>query len=441
MSPFILVFAGLVSIAIVWQLLTMLMVWENRRYFRRRIGHVDYKFDRFPSVEIIIPCKGKEINLESNMRRFFEQSYRNYSVLFVLEEPNDGATEIVDRLLETFPGRGRIIFSGKANLSGQKVHNLQVAVANLKPETEVIVFADSDARPHAHWLINLVDVVWQNAPCAATGYRWMYPVKNTVPELLVYSMNSAIASSLGNRRFNLIWGGSWAIRRDVFDDLDIANAWSGSLSDDFVASRVVRNAGLDVHYVPQALCISHTHFSFHSAVEFIRRQLVITRRHLFRLWLGGFGILLLVQLGFWFSLITGIYFISRSPTISVLAFSSSLAIYFLHVFKAAMRQKIGSLRFPIIEQKCKRAILFDMWCMPIHGLFGLACFFTSMTSNTIRWRGVSYHIGAAGKITMIGRSLQMLDRRPLAVIELMKKEGLEPDELEPPTAAEGTKAA
>ena len=35
----------------------------------------------------------------------------------------------------------------------------------------------------------------------------------------------------------MVWGGSWAIRRDIFDQIGLHRAWEGTLSDDLVASR------------------------------------------------------------------------------------------------------------------------------------------------------------------------------------------------------------
>ena len=50
----------------------------------------------------------------------------------------------------------RVVIAGDAIESGQKVHNLRTAVANVDPKTEVLVFVDTDARPHASWLRSLV---------------------------------------------------------------------------------------------------------------------------------------------------------------------------------------------------------------------------------------------------------------------------------------------
>jgi len=55
-----------------------------------------------------------------------------------------------------------------------------------------------------------------------------------VANALVYSMNCDVLSLLTRSSHHLIWGGSWAIRREVFETLHLRDAWKGTISDDLV---------------------------------------------------------------------------------------------------------------------------------------------------------------------------------------------------------------
>ena len=413
MTSITFVLVAVVVVAVLWQLVSGLLVWENRRFARTRLDCPLPEMGYEPKTEIIVPCKGIELGIRSNLRQFCKQAYNNYSVTFVVEEPDDPVVQVIEKIMAEYPEKARLIYSGKCSVSGQKIHNLQIGIAMLDPETEVIVFADSDAKPQARWLVSMVGIVSTSTPCVATGYRWMVSGKPGWSDCFVSSLNSAIAGSLGYGRFGLIWGGSWAIRRDTFDHLDINHAWFGSLSDDLTATKAVKGAGLRVIYVPMALCISPIDFSPGSAFEFVRRQLLIARKYAPLYWLNGFMLTCVLQIAFWGSLIAALVSSAQSSQFTIMWCVSALLIYATQVVKSYLRQDIGRNRFPQLKKGSQRTRWFDILGFPVQGLLTLGCFVASMVGNTITWRGVTYHIGSGGKIKLLGRHLPNRDRRSL----------------------------
>jgi cellulose synthase/poly-beta-1,6-N-acetylglucosamine synthase-like glycosyltransferase len=68
-------------------------------------------------------------------------------------------------------------------------------------ESEVFVFVDSDARPGADWLRNLIAPLQDKTIGCATGYRWFVPQRGGFSTALRSVWNASIASHLGaNRR-------------------------------------------------------------------------------------------------------------------------------------------------------------------------------------------------------------------------------------------------
>ena len=169
-------------------------------YVRRELAHVP--LDYAPFVSVIAPFRGVEEGLRENLTKLFEQCYPAYEIIFVTDSTNDPGLKVVaelsDKLQFVDDDEGhstraqtqslatvdhdnlkivgqvdsKIVIAGAASDSGQKVHNLRRAVTAIDPRAQVLVFVDSDARPHANWLRSLVAPLSDNGLGATTGYRW-----------------------------------------------------------------------------------------------------------------------------------------------------------------------------------------------------------------------------------------------------------------------------
>ncbi len=106
--------------------------------------------------------------------------------MLVVDQLLDQACRPIRRLMQEHPRvDARLIVAGTATDSGQKVHNLLSATADLPNEVSFLAFADSDARPPADWLRQLVGRLDSPGVVAATAYRWLVPRRQSVPNWLV----------------------------------------------------------------------------------------------------------------------------------------------------------------------------------------------------------------------------------------------------------------
>src|SRR4029079_11972098 len=116
--------------------------------------------DFTPFVSVFAPCRGLEDGLEANLTVLFQQDYPAYEIIFVSDSADDPSLALIRKLIEDRePGGGistKIVVAGSATDSGQKVHNLRVAVLESDSTSEVLVFVDTDAKPQATWLRSLV---------------------------------------------------------------------------------------------------------------------------------------------------------------------------------------------------------------------------------------------------------------------------------------------
>jgi ceramide glucosyltransferase len=152
--------------------------------------------DFHPFVSVIVPGRGLEPGLNENLRTLLTQDYPEYEVLFVLDSEEDPALKVLEELLSRgFSRMSRTIIAGPATDCGQKVHNLRVAVNKINPQSEVLVFADTDARPAMDWLRKLVAPLEDETLGATTGYRWFIPERGGIASRLRGVWNASVASA------------------------------------------------------------------------------------------------------------------------------------------------------------------------------------------------------------------------------------------------------
>lgn len=404
------------GLVIVQSLLLALQTWEHRRYVRSCMRGLD-RHQPKGRVALFAPCKGVDIELETNLRALMQQDYDDYEITFIVESVDDPACGAIRRAMAAHPWvPARVVIAGKAAEGGQKVHNLRVATEHVSSRVEYLAFVDSDARPRPEWLRMMVARLSEPGWGAVTGYRWFTPEKATAANALVYSMNCDILSLLTRSSHHLIWGGSWAIRRELFDQIGLRDAWKGTLSDDLVASRLMRQAKLAVRFEPACVVASPLHESLGSALAFIRRQYLIARFYTFDWWLFSLvaatfsSFTRLVNLGVlvW-SLMSG----SPSPWIPLAICG---VLYLVSIYRGWLRQDLVKTYFPHWERASRPIQRFDIWANPVVELAHWVGVASAGIGRNIDWRGIRYHVLPGGRVQAILRRdlpCRQMDEEPM----------------------------
>lgn len=387
--------------------LLVFMSWKSLR------GGIDYlnffkkelaapKSDFAPFVSIIAPCRGLDEDLEANLSALFRQDFPRYEILFAVDDENDEAVSTIEKLLTAHRSPlTKLVVAGKANDSAQKVHNLRQAVLEVSDESEILVFVDSDARPSANWLRDLIAPLRDEKIGAATAYRWFISKKMTFASEMRSVWNASIASALGaNLKTNFCWGGSMALRRETFEKLEIRGKWQGVLSDDFAVTRALKEAGLPVYFVPQALAASVENCTSRELLEFTTRQMKITRVYSPHLWIQAFigsfifnlvfvwGIFILIfgairEFSFWFAL---------ASLILISAFSTGKAWLRLNAVKLVLKDYEKELNRQFFTQN-------TLWILsPALFFYNSLC---ALLSRKIIWRGIKYELKSPNQTSII----------------------------------------
>jgi len=364
------------------------------RFGRYALRATSSRLDRYcPKAAVIVPCKGLEADFEENICALFAQDYRDYELIFVTESEADPAYPVLDRLIKQSQRSAWLVVAGEAEACGQKVHNLCAALETLNAvdrRAEVLVFADSDARPTPDWLGELVAPLGHQKIGATTGFRWYLPVRGGFWSFLLSTWNASALSMLGEKS-RFAWGGATAIRRENFEKLGVKRQWDGALSDDYVLTRAVKAAGQQIKFIPSCLMATHADASLGELLEFTTRQITITRVYAPRLWSIVFASHLLFSFTFWSGLI---WLTVQGPSGGS---NEKLAWLLTGIF--ALGAITGCLRGIIAAQllaadrrgvqKCRWAYLL---LGPASSLLYLYNALVSLWTKRIVWRGISYEM-------------------------------------------------
>lgn len=385
-------------------LLIGVQTFEHRRFARSRFDS-QCRYRPVGRAAILVPCRGTDVGLEENLHRLFGQDYGDFEVHFVVEADTDPAYPVIRRVMAAHPRvESSVVFSGRATDSGQKVHNLCVLTDRVPAGISYLAFVDSDARPSGRWLRALLSRLDRPEVGAATGYRWFVPATASLANHLVYGINCGMAVLLGHRSPGLVWGGSWAIRHDMFQWLGIRQAWEKTLSDDLVASRVIREARLRVEFEPAAMVASPLAMSFREMIGFVRRQFQVTRFYAPGGWLAALASATLANLAVLANLTLAVWGLATGWPASWIPAGLCGVLYLMSVYCGSVRQDLPRIYFPQLDEKTlAKARRFDTLAGPLVNLAGSLQLVASAFGRQVSWRGITYRVLRAGQVELTAR--------------------------------------
>ena len=366
-------------------------------YVRRETRRAVPEFQ--PFVSVIAPGRGLEYGLRENLQTLLEQDYPRYEVLFVFDSAEDPAIQVIGS-----SPIARTIIAGSAADSGQKVHNLRVAVNEVDPESEVLVFVDTDARPAKDWLKHLVAPLADETVGASTGYRWFIPSRGGIASRLRGVWNASVASALGSDKGkNFCWGGSTAIRRTTFAKLNVGERWRGTVSDDFTITRVLKEAKLPIHFTPHCLVASVGDCDFRELFEFTTRQIKITRVYASHLWLPLLLGSALFAIVFFGGLILFILQILKILSPTIILPLALIVIFILGATKSFIRWHAITVPLDHYRAALNRDLLAHIFLWPVASLLYLYNAIVAGFSQRITWRGITYELKSPTEAVIISR--------------------------------------
>ena len=378
-------------------LATLVTILYQRYWYEKKL-RPKFRSDYAPRCAIIVPCKGSNKNLRSNLESFFTLDHPGYSVVFVTESDEDPAVPVIRETLRGRPN-GLHVTAGISTSCAQKNLNLLAGIGRArKLGAEVYVFADSDIAPGKSWLREIILPLSDPRVVVTSGFRWLHAKKGSVAEwthtyanIFIYVVFSCafFVGGVG------LWGGSMALRREDFEKLEVAKKWSAAVVDDMSLSQIVHKKRLKGVIVSS--CMAHTDELFSSVksgIAWFERQIMFLKVYFKHLWLFGAlpvviicaALLLLLPAALLFSL-------SETKTFFGSGGGAALVFYLGELITVSFYPLLGPMprfhRFLLLQPfiRLTHAVSFTGTCM----------------TNTITWSGVRYRLKFFGDVKSVER--------------------------------------
>ncbi len=344
-----------------------------------------------PRTAVLCPCRGMEAGLERNLVSLCEFDHQNYEVFFIVASENDPAHSVLKRVVSSSRVKAHIVIAGAPENCSEKVNNLRVAIEQLPPEFEILVFADSDGRPGKSWLHKLVAPLSDSRIGATSTMRWFIPTQNDLPTALLAAWNAPIVTMLGAHNKNFCWGGGTAIRRALFDEIGMMDVWQYAFSDDYSLTTMIERSRRFVVFLPECLTLSYVQTDFPGLLEFTNRQIRITKVYRPQVW----GIAFATHFLYCITLLLGFY-LALSLTLSSRPAFHIVSLLSLPLLLAAIRGAIRVIGVTEALPAARKEIVSQSWIYVVLTLvvpfLYLINFFSSLIGHRLKWRGITYEL-------------------------------------------------
>ena len=333
-------------------------------------------------ISILKPLAGLDLDLESNLRTFFQQDYPAFEILFAMRSEADPAAEVVTRLQREYPNvSSRLVLTGEPPYPNAKVFSLDRMLAAAR--NDLVVMSDSDIRVTSDFLRTLA-AEFQTAylGVATCPYRAV-PGASFWSRLEATGMNTdfwgsaLVARMLEGMHFAV--GPTIVARRNVLQSIGGFARLKDYLAEDFVLGKFAAEAG---HGVILSSYVVEHHIGSATLQQNISHRLRWTRSTRRSRPAGYVGQLFTMPL----PLALLVFAVSPAwwPVLPVAAIVRAVAAYI--VSGGVLDAHINWLLLPIED-----LLGFCFW---IAGFFG----------NTISWRGRRYRLFCDGRFELLSSS-------------------------------------
>ncbi len=332
-----------------------------------------------PPISILKPLAGLDLELESNLRTFFEQGYPDFEILFAVRSVADPAAAVVERLQQQYPRvSSRLLLTGEPRYSNAKVYSLELMLD--AAAHDLVVMSDSDTRVGPD-MLRTVGAEFQDSrvgiatcPYRAVSGTSFWSRLEAVGLNANFMAGILVARMLEGMRFAV--GPTIVARRSVLKSIGGFSRLKDYLAEDFVMGKFAAKAGYGV--MLSSYVIEHHIGSSdlaHNAAHRLRWARSTRRSRP----LGYFGQLFTMPL--------------------------PLALLLLAVHRAwwpvlLLTLAVRVLAAGVIMGKVLRTR--PAWgLLPLEDLAGLCFWVAGFFGNTVVWRGHRYRLQADGRFEVL----------------------------------------
>jgi len=331
------------------------------------------------AISVLKPLSGLDLDLESNVRTFFEQDYAAFEILFAVRSAEDPAVSVVSRLQQEYTKiPSRLVVTGEPPYPNGKVFGLDLMLS--QASNDLVVMSDSDIRVDSDLLMTIA-AEFQDAKLgvATCPYRAV-PGASFWSKLEATGMNTdfwggaLVARMLEGMRFAV--GPTIVARRKAIQAIGGFDRVKDYLAEDFVIGKFAAEVGQGV--ILSSYVIEH-HIGSATWSENVMHRLRWNRSTRRSRPAGYVGQL----------------FTMPFP-LALLVFALSPSWWPLLPFTIAIRV----LSAYMVSARVLRSKL-NWFLLPIEDIMGFCFWVLGFFGNTISWRGRRYRLFADGRFELI----------------------------------------
>jgi ceramide glucosyltransferase len=323
------------------------------------------------AISVLKPVRGLDPGAYENFASFCRQDYPAFEILFAVNDPEDPAVPVVQKLIADFPGRNiRLLVVEERLGPNTKVSNLCRLVREARHD--LLVITDSDVRVEPGYLRSVAAVFGDPDVGGVTAlYRGrdnlqFVAAMDCVGSSAAFCGAALVARELEGLKFMM--GSTMATSKARLAEIGGFEAMVDLHSDDYELGRRIADRGYRIELLAEPVWMA---FPSQSLGAYLRHEVrwAIGIRNIRP---GGhFGML------FTHGLPWAIAAAWVAPSAAVGA--AYVAAYFVLRFAMAWAVGVWGLRDPVLRRR--------IWLLPVRDLLSFFVWLASFGMNRIEWRG------------------------------------------------------
>ena len=380
--------------------LMLIFLWYLRTYKQPFLSD-----NQLPKTAVILCLRGADPFLPNSVRSLLNQNYPEYDLKLIIDSPEDPAFKIAKEVIaETKATNFQIstLRTVRHNCS-LKCSSLVQAVSDLDDSYQVIALVDADTIVHKNWLRELVSPLTDEKVGITTGNRWYVPTGKYWGSLIRYAGN--VSTVVQMFLFQVPWGGSLAIKKQLLQQTEILEKWGAAFGDDMLLHKVIKKHGWKIKFVPSLLMVNREESNLSTLFPSLQRLILCSRLY-HPNWLAlvsdAVSSILFPTLTLFLAL--GLFLATEWNTAFSLFKSYSIytigLLLLMLVMELGVQEIIRSQGQPIPEISLTNILKMFIAIPLTQWVYGLAML-SSLGMSTVTWRGLTYKIQSPWHIRLV----------------------------------------
>ena len=329
-----------------------------------------------PPISVLKPVRGLDREAYENYASFCEQDYPEYEVLFAVNDADDLAIPIIEKVARRHPGRAVRLLMGAPPLgSNNKVNKLCRLVREAR--YDLLVMSDSDVRVEPDYL-RQVAAPFRDPQVGAVTALFRAKVNDDlashidcVGSAVEFCSSAVVARRLEGMKFTL--GATMATTRQRLAEIGGFEALVDHHADDFELGNRIAARGYRVELLREPVWMV---FPAEALGTFLKHEL--------RWSIGLRNIRPLAHLG--------LVFTHGLPWALAAAFALHSRILAAPVLATYLGLRLAMAWMVGVWGLKDRAVRRNLWLVPLRDALAFMVWLASFASNRIQWRGLEFTI-------------------------------------------------